>query len=72
MIIVGCDYHPSFQQICVCRYRKRRAEGAATGAPRGAEEFYRALAAIGDLCVVFPPSTFQSLLLNRGHPFSDA
>ena len=47
MIIIGADYHPSFQQLAVVdtdtgEFRERRLEHREE-----AEEFYRALAAPG-------------------------
>ena len=47
MIIIGADYHPSFQQIAwvdsdTGEYQERRLEHRAE-----AENFYRALAAAG-------------------------
>ena len=47
MIIIGCDYHPGFQQIAFVD-----TETGDYGEPRlehseGAEKFYRDLAALG-------------------------
>ncbi len=47
MMIIGCDYHPAFQQIAHCGHRHRRTTryGRCTG--EEAEKFYRDLAAQG-------------------------
>jgi transposase len=47
MIIVGCDYHPSFQQIAFVDTDTGELKEQRLGHREGAEEFYRALAARG-------------------------
>jgi len=47
MIIVGCDYHPSFQQIAFVDTESRELKEQRLAHREGAEEFYRALAASG-------------------------
>ena len=38
MIIIGCDYHPGFQQIAFVDTDEWRTARAATAAPRGSGE----------------------------------
>jgi len=45
MIIVGCDYHPSFQQIAFVDTETGELKEQRLAHREGAEEFYRALAA---------------------------
>jgi hypothetical protein len=45
MIIVGCDYHPSFQQIAFVDTETGELKEQRLVHREGAEEFYRALAA---------------------------
>ena len=47
MIIVGCDYHPSFQQIAFVDTETGELKEQRLAHREGAEEFYRALAATG-------------------------
>ena len=47
MIIVGCDYHPSFQQIAFVDTETGELKEQRPAHREGAEEFYRALAATG-------------------------
>jgi len=47
MIIVGCDYHPSFQQIAFVDTETGELKEQRLTHREGAEEFYRALAATG-------------------------
>jgi transposase len=47
MIIVGCDYHPSFQQIALVDTETGELKEQRQAHREGAEEFYRALAATG-------------------------
>ena len=45
MFIVGCDYHPSFQQIASVDTETGELKEQRLAHREGAEEFYRALAA---------------------------
>ena len=47
MIIVGCDYHPSFQQIAFVDTETGELKEQRLAHREGAEEFYRGLAATG-------------------------
>lgn len=47
MIIVGCDYHPSFQQIAFVDTETGELKEQRLTHREGAEEFYRALAGTG-------------------------
>jgi len=47
MIIVGCDYHPSFQQIALVDTETGKLKEQRLAHREGAEEFYRALGATG-------------------------
>jgi len=47
MITVGCDYHPSFQQIAFVDTETGELKEQRLAHREGAEEFYRALAATG-------------------------
>jgi transposase len=47
MIIVGCDYHPSFQQIAFVNTETGELKEQRLAHREAAEEFYRALAAAG-------------------------
>ena len=47
MIIVGCDYHPSFQQVAFVDTETGELKEQRLGHREGAEEFYRTLAATG-------------------------
>jgi transposase len=47
MIIVGCDYHPSFQQIAFVDTETGELKEERLMHREGAEEFYRALLATG-------------------------
>jgi len=49
MIIVGCDYHPSFQQIAFVDTETGELKEQRLVHREGAEDFYRALAASGQL-----------------------
>ena len=52
MFIVGCDYHPSFQQIAFVDTETGELKEQRLVHRQGAEEFYRALAATGQrVCV---------------------
>jgi transposase len=48
MMIIGCDYHPSFQQIACVDTETGELKEQRLGHREGAEEFYRALAARGE------------------------
>jgi hypothetical protein len=50
MIIVGCDYHPSFQQIASVDTETGELKEQRLAHREGAEEFYRTLAARGREC----------------------
>src|SRR5579863_9044330 len=57
MIIVGCDYHPSFQQIAFVDTETGELKEQRLVHREGAEEVYRALAATGQrVCVVMEAS----------------
>ena len=43
MFIIGCDYHPGFQQIALRRYRNGRGERTPLSHREEAEQFYREL-----------------------------
>ncbi|HZS99569.1 MAG TPA: transposase [Terriglobales bacterium] len=43
MFIVGCDYHPGFQQIACVETDTGALSGTALGHPEQAEQFYREL-----------------------------
>jgi transposase len=47
MLIIGCDYHPSFQQIAFADTESGELKEQRLAHREGAEEFYRALAATG-------------------------
>ena len=47
MIILGCDYHPEFQQIASIDTDTGEFHGKRLADPEEAEKFYRALAAQG-------------------------
>jgi transposase len=47
MLIIGCDYHPSFQQIAFVDTESGELKEQRLAHREGAEEFYRALAATG-------------------------
>ncbi len=48
MMIIGCDYHPSWQQICWLDTETGETEEKKLDHASGeAERFYRELAAIG-------------------------
>jgi transposase len=52
MFIIGCDYHPSFQQIALVDTETGELKEQRLVHREGAEEFYRALAATGQrVCV---------------------
>jgi transposase len=52
MLIIGCDYHPSFQQIAFVDTATGELKEQRLGHREEAEEFYRALAATGQrVCV---------------------
>ena len=52
MIIVGCDYHPSFQQIAFVDTETGELKEQRLVHREGAEEFYRARAVAGQrVCV---------------------
>jgi transposase len=52
MFIVGCDYHPRFQQIAFVDTETGELREQRLMHREGAEEFYRALAATGQrVCV---------------------
>src|SRR5499427_2357263 len=52
MLIVGCDYHPSFQQIAFVDTETGELKEQRLVHREGAEEFYRALATTGQrVCV---------------------
>ena len=52
MIIVGCDYHPSFQQIAFVDTETGELKEQRLVHREGAESFYRALAATGQrVCI---------------------
>lgn len=48
MIIIGCDYHPGFQQIAFVDTETGDYGEQRLGHSEGAEKFYRDLAAQGD------------------------
>jgi transposase len=52
MIIVGCDYHPSFQQIAFVDTESGELKEQRLVHREGAEQFYRALAAAGQQVLV--------------------
>jgi transposase len=47
MMIIGCDYHPSFQQIAFVDTETGELKEQRLEHREGAEKFYRALAAAG-------------------------
>jgi hypothetical protein len=47
MLTIGCDYHPSFQQIAFVDTESGELKEQRLAHREGAEEFYRALAATG-------------------------
>src|SRR5215469_5920093 len=47
MIIIGCDYHPSFQQIAFVDMQTGEFQEQQLGHREGAEKFYRDLSAGG-------------------------
>jgi transposase len=52
MLMIGCDYHPSFQQIAFVDTATGELKEQRLGHREEAEEFYRALAATGErVCV---------------------
>jgi transposase len=52
MFIVGCDYHPSFQQIAFVDTETGELKEQRLVHREGAEEFYRALVSTGQrVCV---------------------
>lgn len=44
MVIIGCDFHPSFQQVAIFDQGTGEIEQKRLSHPREAEQFYRALA----------------------------
>jgi len=48
MLIIGCDYHPSFQQIAFADTGTGELQQRRLGHREEAEQFYRALATAGD------------------------
>ena len=47
MLIIGCDYHPSFQQIALVDTETGEVQERRLGHREEAEQFYRALATAG-------------------------
>ena len=47
MIIIGCDYHPSFQQIAFVDTETGEFQEERRAHREGADKFYRDLAAVG-------------------------
>src|ERR1700687_3635786 len=47
MFIIGCDYHPAFQQIAFVDTETGELQERRLEHPEGAEKFYRELAAHG-------------------------
>jgi len=47
MLIIGCDYHPSFQQIAYVDTETGELQERRLEHPEEAEKFYRELAAQG-------------------------
>lgn len=47
MLIIGCDYHPSFQQIALVNTETGELQERRLGHREEAEQFYRALATVG-------------------------
>ena len=47
MLIIGCDYHPSFQQIALVNTESGELQERRLGHREEAEQFYRALATAG-------------------------
>ena len=43
MLIIGCDFHPGFQQVAIFDNRKAGIEQKRLGHRQEAEEFYRSL-----------------------------
>src|SRR5260370_38270351 len=44
MLIIGCDFHPSFQQVAICDNQTREYQERRLGHRAEAEQFYRSLA----------------------------
>ena len=44
MVIIGCDFHPSFQQVAIFDNQSKKTGGGRLGHRAEAEQFYRALA----------------------------
>jgi len=47
MLIIGCDYHPSFQQIALVDTETGEVQERRLGHREEAEQFYRTLATAG-------------------------
>ena len=69
MLIVGCDFHPSFQQVAIFDNETGQIEQRRLGHREEAERFYRCLAAealVGmEACGQYP--WFERLLAECGH-----
>src|SRR6201998_3171017 len=69
MLIIGCDFHPSFQQIAMCNRPTGEYQERRLGHRQEAEQFYRSLAGpvrVGmEACGHYP--WFERLLAELGH-----
>jgi transposase len=69
MLIIGCDFHPSFQQVAIFDNETGEIEQRRLGHREEAEQFYRSLAAgarVGmEACGHYP--WFERLLTECGH-----
>jgi hypothetical protein len=69
MLIIGCDFHPSFQQVAIFDNQTGEIEGKRLQHREPAEQFYRSLPAgarIGmEACGHYP--WFERLLAECGH-----
>ena len=50
MLIIGCDYHPSFQQIALVNTETGELQERRLGHREEAEQFYRAWQRSGPRC----------------------
>ena len=69
MFIIGCDFHPSFQQVAIFDNQKNEVRQLRLAHPQQAEEFYRALPAparVGMECGGHS-QWFERLLAELGH-----
>jgi len=70
MLIIGCDFHPSFQQVAIFDKRTGEYQEKRLGHRQEAESFYRSLAGQGvqvgmEACGHYP--WFEGLLAECGH-----